>query len=332
MRSLDKAAATVRARVARRDRHFDPFGRTVLITGGTRGLGLELAREFGKRGARVAILGRDAIEGARAEKDLTGRGIEARSIVADVRVPAEITAAVETVRAAFGAIDILVNNAGIIQVAPLDALTLEDYRDAMETHFWAPLHATNAVLPEMRARRAGRIVNIASIGGRVSVPHLLPYSASKFALAGWSEGMRAELVRERVYVTTVIPGLMRTGSPENAQFKGRNTLEYAWFAISDSLPGVSVDVTAAERQIVEATLRGDAVTTISWPAKLAAIVHGIVPSLIDEIFGVVARFLPSNGGIGTAKRSGRASHSAAAPSPLTIATQRRAHTQNEVSS
>ncbi len=304
----------------------------MLITGGTRGLGLELAREFGRRGARVAIVGRDAVEGSRAEADLVARGIEARSIVADVRVPADIDAAVAFAHSAFGTIDILVNNAGIIQVAPLDALTLEDYRDAMDTHFWAPVHATSAVLPEMRARRSGRIVNVASIGGRVSVPHLLPYSASKFALAGWSEGMRAELVRECVYVTTVIPGLMRTGSPENAQFKGRNTLEYAWFSISDSLPGISVDVVAAARQIVDATLRGDAVTTISWPAKLAAIAHGIAPSLIDEIFGVVARFLPSNGGIGTAKRSGHASHSAASPSLLTIATQRRAHTQNEVSS
>jgi short-subunit dehydrogenase len=186
-----------------------------------------------------------------------------------------------------------------------------------------------AVLPAMRARRSGRIANIASIGGRVSVPHLLPYSASKFALAGWSEGLRAELIRERVYVTTVIPGLMRTGSPENAQFKGRHRQEYAWFAIADSLPGVSIDVVDAATAIVDATLRGDAVVTLSLPAKLLAVVHGLAPSLLVETLGVIARFLPRMGGIGTGKRAGHDSHSALAPSPLTALTQERAVTQNE---
>ncbi len=330
MRYIDQTAKRVRTWFGPTDRRIDVRGRTVFITGGTRGLGLQIAREFGRRGAKVAICGRDAAETERARLDLALRGVAVFATVADVRLPAEIERAIAAARATFGPIDVLVNNAGIIQVAPLDALTVDDFREAMDTHFWASYHASNAVLPEMRSRRSGRIVNISSIGGRVSVPHLLPYSASKFALAGWSEGMRAELVRERVYVTTVIPGLMRTGSPENAQFKGRNRLEYGWFSISDSLPLLSVDVVGAARAIVEATERGDAVLTISFPAKLAAIVHGLAPSFVSEVLGVVARLLPANGGIGSAKRRGSESHSSVSPSLLTIATQRRAQTQNEV--
>ena len=121
----------------------------------------------------------------------------------------------------YGSIDVLINNAGIIQVGPLDHMKLSDYDDAMKTHFWGPLFLVLAVLPHMRNQGGGRIVNISSIGGRISVPHLVPYSASKFALAGLSDGLRAELARDQIVVTTVCPGLMRIGSPINAAFKGQ---------------------------------------------------------------------------------------------------------------
>lgn len=302
----------------------------MLITGGSRGLGLELAREFGQRGCNVAICARDQAELDRAAVDLRARTIAVETIRADVRDRDDVERAVRDTIDRFGSIDIIVNNAGTIAVAPFDALTTADYEDAFATHFWAAYYAVEAVLPAMRARRSGRIVNIASIGGRVSVPHLLPYSASKFALVGWSEGLRAELVRDRVYVTTVVPGLMRTGSPENATFKGRNRLEYAWFSTSDSLPFLSVDVTFAAKAIVDATERGAAERTISAPAKVASIAHGLFPALVTELLGVAARVMPPNGGIGREKRRGRDSHSVFSPSPLTTSTQRRAATQNEV--
>jgi NAD(P)-dependent dehydrogenase (short-subunit alcohol dehydrogenase family) len=325
-----QAAQRVRKRAARTDRHMESAGRSVLITGGSRGLGLELAREFGRREARVAICGRDADELARAEADLRARGVDIVTFVADVRDRSEVERAVAAATERFGVLDILVNNAGVIEVGPLEAITMADYEDAMATHFWGPLFSIEAVMPAMRARRSGRIVNIASIGGRISVPHLLPYSASKFALVGLSEGLRAELIRDRVYVTTVLPGLMRTGSPENATFKGRNTLEYAWFSIGDSLPFVSIDVTEAARAIVDAAERGDAELTLTLPAALLSIAKGVFPSAVVEVLGVVARLLPTFGGIGTRSRRGKQSHSALSPSPLTIATQRAAVSQNEV--
>src|SRR5436309_7591109 len=107
-------------------------------------------------------------------------------------------------------------------------MTVEDFEETMRVHFWGPLYATLAALPHLRKQDTGRIVNISSIGGRIAVPHLAPYSASKFALAGLSDGLRTELAREGIYVTTVFPGLMRTGSHVNAQFKGKRRAEFTW--------------------------------------------------------------------------------------------------------
>jgi NAD(P)-dependent dehydrogenase (short-subunit alcohol dehydrogenase family) len=146
-----------------------------------------------------------------------------------------------------GPIDALINNAGTITVGPLDTMRLADFHEAMNINLWGALHAILAVLPDMRSRHSGRIVNIASIGGKLTVPHLLPYSVSKFALVGLSEGLRVELARDGIQVTTICPGLMRTGSPRHAFFKGRHRAEYAWFSISDSLPLVSMDAPSAAR-------------------------------------------------------------------------------------
>src|SRR5215218_7370804 len=215
---------------------YDFEGKTVLITGGSRGLGLVLARGFAAEGANVAICARDPQELERARADLASRGARALAFPCDVTDRAQVKELVEVVTRHFGRIDVLVNNAGVIEVGPLEVMTLEDYEEAMKTHFWGPLYATLAVLPEMRGRRDGRIVNIASIGGKISVPHLLPYSASKFALVGLSEGLHHELAAEGINVTTVCPGLMRTGSPRQADVKGQVRKELAWFSISDALP------------------------------------------------------------------------------------------------
>ncbi len=321
------AAAAFAARAALRFvRRYDLRDKVAVVTGGSRGLGLVIARELVARGAHVAICARDAAALERARVDLGG---DAVAVVCDVTIPAEVVRMIEEVRARFGQIDVLVNNAGIIEVGPMDLMTDADFERAFRTHVWGPLHAMRAVLPEMRARKSGRIVNIASIGGKISVPHLLPYSASKFALVGLSAGMRTELLPDRVYVTTACPGLMRTGSPRNASFKGKHRAEYAWFAISDSLPLVSISAEAAARDIVDALEHGDAEVVVSGTAKLATKLAGLLPNLTQEVLGVVARFLPGPGGAGTEAHTGAASASAAAPSILTTLTERAAARNNE---
>jgi short-subunit dehydrogenase len=182
----------------------------------------------------------------------------------------------------------------------------------------------------MRRRRAGRIVNISSIGGKLSVPHLLPYSASKFALVGLSEGLRAELAKDNIIVTTVCPGLMRTGSPRNAIFKGDHRAEYAWFSISDALPVTSMQAERAARQIITACKRGKAEVILSFQAKLAVFFHGLFPGLTADILGLINRLLPGPGGVGSERVRGADSQSSLSPSWLTKLNEEAAARNNEM--
>lgn len=269
-------------------------GKTVLITGASRGLGLLLARRFLQEGARVIISGREPETLHRASAELAHLGGELLAVECDVRDQVQVDAMVSEVHERFGAVDVLVNNAGVIQTGPLESMTLEDFREAMDTHFWGPLYTTLSVLSEMKQRGEGRIVNISSIGGRLAAPHLIPYDASKFALTGLSDGLRAELAQDGIFVTTVCPGLMRTGSPPNAYFKGDHEKEYTWFFLSDSLPGMSVNAERAAREIVEACRRGDAELIIGLAAKLGVLARTLAPNLTAGLLAFVNRRLPQD--------------------------------------
>jgi len=325
------AGAYLAARaVYRRLNEYDFRGKSVLITGGSRGLGLLLARGLAAEGARVAVCARDPHELERARADLAARGANAFVFPCDVTDRAQVRELVEVVERHFGGVDVLVNNAGVIQVGPLETMTLADFEQAMAVHFWGPLYTTLAVLPGMRARGEGRIVNISSIGGKIAVPHLVPYSASKFALAGLSDGLRAELAKDGIVVTSVFPGLMRTGSPRNANFKGQHRAEYAWFAISDSLPVSSISASRAAAQVIDACRRGQAELIISTQAQAAAKFRALFPEATADILGAVNRLLPAPGGIGRARAKGRESESALAPSFLTALSESAARRNNEV--
>src|SRR5947207_4943379 len=118
----------------------------------------------------------------------------------------------------------------------------------MMLQLWLPYDLSMTAIPHPRRVGEGRVVNIASIGGKVAIPHLAPYCASKFALVGLSDAIRAELARDNICVTTVCPGLMRTGSHLNASFKGDHRREFAWFSLGAALPIFSIDANRAARQ------------------------------------------------------------------------------------
>ena len=292
-------AAWLAMRLAR-GRHAISFAdRVVVITGGSRGLGLVLARRLVDEGAHVVLLARDTSELARARADLEARGQGAvTTFRCDVRRRGEVRATVDAILGQLRRVDVLINNAGVIQVGPLENMTEEDFENAMATHFWGPLHMMLELLPGMRHRRFGRIVNISSIGGKVAVPHLGPYSASKFALVGVSDAMRAELDRYDVRVTTVTPGLMRTGSPVNAQFKGRHDQEFAWFKVASSIPGLTIDADRAAARIIEACRFGDPSLTITPQAALLAAANAAAPAAVARAMMLVSRLLPRTGGPG----------------------------------
>ncbi len=323
-------AALAAGRAVRRRRAIDFAGRVVVITGGSRGLGLVLARQLAAEGARLCLLARDEAELARAAEQFPP-GLDVMTVRCDIRRRADVRAAVDGILERWSVIDILINNAGVIQVGPLEHMTADDFENAMATHFWGPLHLMFETVPAMRRRGFGRIVNVASIGGRIAVPHLAPYCASKFALVGLSDAVRTELDQYGIRVTTVSPGLMRTGSPRKASMKGQHESEYAWFAISDSLPGLSTSAENAARQIVEACRYGDPELTITLPAKLAMIVNHVAPTAVANAMILANQLLPGpNNGDGEQSRRGAESTSRWAPSAATVLTDKAAVVNNEV--
>jgi NAD(P)-dependent dehydrogenase (short-subunit alcohol dehydrogenase family) len=273
-------------------REVDLAGRVVLITGGSRGLGLLMAREFASEGCRLVICARDPQELEAAEQDLSARGAEVLALQCDVADCEQVRQTIARATERFGGIDVLVNNASVIQVGPVATMTVEDFERALAINFWGGVYATFEVLPQMRERRSGRIVNITSIGGKVAVPHLLPYDCAKFATVGFSEGMRAELAKEGITVTTIVPGLMRTGSPPNAFFKGNIEREWDLFSLSSATPLTTMSAVRAARRIVQATKRGEAEVTLTWQAKLLRLTHDLFPGATADLLGVVNRLLP----------------------------------------
>jgi NAD(P)-dependent dehydrogenase (short-subunit alcohol dehydrogenase family) len=324
------AAAFAGSRLVRRGRAIDFAHRVVVITGGSRGLGLVLARRLAAEGARLCLFARDEAELQRAAQQFP-RDVDVMTVRCDVRRRADVRAAIDTVLDRWQVIDILINNAGVIQVGPLEHMTEQDFENAMATHFWGPLHLMFETVPSMRRRGFGRIVNIASIGGRVAVPHLAPYCASKFALVGLSDAVRTELDQYGIRVTTVTPGLMRTGSPRNAEMKGRHEAEYAWFAISDSLPGVTASAERAAQQIIDACRYGDPELTITVPARIAMVANHFMPALVAHAMVLANRILPGvNEASGDVKKRGSESTSKWAPSAATVLSEKAAVVNNEV--
>lgn len=324
------AAALAGRAIYRRLRRYDFLDATVLLTGGSRGLGLVLARQLADQGARLILCARDPQELEQARADLQARGHAALTFACDVTSRAQVQEMIDQLTARGITIDVVINNAGTIQAGPMESMTIEDYEEAIQTHFYGPLFVTEAVLPSMRRAGAGRIVNISSIGGRISVPHLLPYSASKFALVGYSLGLRSELARAGIVVTTVCPGLMRTGSPRNAWFKGQHQAEHAWFKISDSLPLASISAPRAAAQIIDACRYGDAFVVLGAPAKVADKLYSLAPGLGAETLAIVNRLLPGPGGIGQRRARGYESETALSESFLTTLTKRAAASNNEI--
>jgi NAD(P)-dependent dehydrogenase (short-subunit alcohol dehydrogenase family) len=285
-----------------RPRRFQLKGRVVLITGGSRGLGLLIARELAGAGCRLVICARDQRELDQAAGDLTARGAQVLAVRCDVSAPDEVEQLVLATLQRFGAIDVLINNAGVLDVGPLESMTVADFDAALAVNFWGTVYASFAVLPLMRAQGDGRIVNITSIGGKVAVPHLLPYDAAKFAAVGFSEGLAAEVAKDGIVVTTVVPGLMRTGSPINVAYHGEPAREYLWFTLGDLTPLTSMNAVRAARRIVRALQRGEAEVTLGWQAKLLRLAHALMPATTIRGLALINRMLPSGGDSGVRQR------------------------------
>jgi short-subunit dehydrogenase len=267
-------------------------GKVAVVCGGSRGLGRAVARELARKGASVAICARspDDLESASAE--LASFGVPVLAAVCDLRSEDDTRAFLGAVAATLGDIDVLVANAATLTVAPIEATSASDFHEAMGSIFDTALHPALAVLPAMQARRAGTIALITSIGGKIGVPHLAPYSAAKFAVVGFAEALRAEVKKDAVHVLTVVPGLMRTGSHLRAKFRGDPEKELAWFGASAIAPVLSIDADRAARRIVRSIARGDRELVYTPAARIAVRTHDLAPSLWSFVMSLAGRMLP----------------------------------------
>ena len=305
----------------------------VVITGGSRGLGLALAHRFGHAGDQLVLNARNQTELEQARDMLMDQGSvqsagDVLLVAADLTDPGQAANLIDRAFQHFGRIDVLINNAGIIEVGPIENQPLEAFTRAMDTNFYAALHTILTALPrlleqEKRNGRRASIVNISSIGGKIPVPHLLPYVASKFALTGFSEGLHAELRLKGIRVTTVCPGLMRTGSSIQAQFTGNAAKEYRWFALGATTPGLAATTHHAADRIFHAAEAGCAEITITPQAWLAARIVGVAPSTSQVIAALASQYLlPDAPGHPTPLVTGSQIERRATPSAL-----ERAHNQ-----
>ncbi|GAA5159500.1 SDR family NAD(P)-dependent oxidoreductase [Ornithinimicrobium tianjinense] len=266
-----------------------PTQPVALVVGGSRGLGLIIVKDLVSRGYRVALCGRDL---ATAEE--AAREAGATAYRCDVREREQVFDLVRDVERDLGAVDVLIHVAGIIQVGPAETMTLEHFDAAVGTMLMGAVNAAWAVLPGMRERGHGRIGVVTSIGGKVSPPHLLPYATAKFGAVGFTEGLAAELAGTGVTATTLVPGLMRTGSHEGATFTGDHAAEFAWFGPAASLPLLSMDAERAARRMVDGVLDGKPVVQLSAMTHLATRFHGLSPTLTVHLMSVMNRLLPSS--------------------------------------
>ena len=263
-----------------------------LVAGGSRGLGLLIARELHQRGYLPVIAARSAAELEQAARRLASQRITVGTEVLDVSDADQVERVVARLERESGPVEVLLCVAGVIQVGPLAAMERSDFVEAVDVMLWGPVNTALAVLPAMRRRGRGRIGIVTSVGGLIAAPHLLPYSTAKFGAVGFARGLRSELSGTGISVTTVAPGLMRTGSHVRAQFRGDVAREYSWFAAAASMPLLSMNATRAARRIVDGVLRGRPVVLLTPLAQVAGRVDAIAPRLGSAVLSVTARLLP----------------------------------------
>jgi NAD(P)-dependent dehydrogenase (short-subunit alcohol dehydrogenase family) len=248
-------------------------GKTVVVTGGGGGLGLAIARAFGRRGAQVALLDRDEIALAEAIRDLHAEGIDATAHGVDVTDAKACESAMAAIAAQTGGIDILVNNAGISQHAPFAQTDPAVFRKVVEVNLFGSVHCTKAALESLRSRR-GRIVAISSVAGFAPLLDRTGYAASKHALHGFFDTLRAELAGDGVTVTVVCPAYVDTKIDAHALAGDGGRLEKPKRVVGRVLPPEVV----AEK-IVDAALARKERLLVSGVAKIAWWVSRITPGL-----------------------------------------------------
>lgn len=236
---------------------------TVLITGASQGIGRAIASEFARHGFNIVLAARSADRLNQAVAELQANHHSAIAVPTDVRDPEQVQNLVQKTLDQFGTVDVLVNNAGIYISGPARQFSLDDWHQAIDTNLWGYIHMIHALLPHFEERQAGTIVNIGSIGGKVPLPYLVPYTTTKFAITGLTQALRAELQHKGIHVCGIYPNLIKSRFLERAIFRGN-----------------SVDDAQDRRKQVEQTLQ---MPLIEKPEKVARAVWDAVEHQRDDV-------------------------------------------------
>jgi short-subunit dehydrogenase len=249
-------------------------GTRILITGASQGIGKALAEAAAARGAKVIVCARKIELLEEVAQQIRAKGGTIVVVQADITVPADRQKLVEAAQQAFGGLDILVNNAGIGATGHFADCGPERLRQIMEVNFFGLTETTRAFLPMLKQGNQPAIVNISSIAGKRGIPARSEYSASKFAVQGFSEAIRAELAKDGVDVLVVCPGLTQTNF-------SANMIEQKALVALDHMRGMSAEDVAAHT--LKAIEKGRNETCLTFKGKMMVLVSRFLPWVADII-------------------------------------------------
>lgn len=254
-----------------------------IITGASRGIGAALAQVFAAEGARLVLASRSEERLNAVARTLGASAGRVLVVPTDMRQTEQVRRLVERTVETFGTVDILVNNAGIGIYAPYDEVVWEHFVEMWEVNFFGAVCAMREVAPIMKRRGRGTIVNISSVAGRIPLPFMAGYCATKFALNAFSDSVRMELAREGIRVVIVCPGRVRTPFHDRAYYDGR-AKEYR------GRLGGGISAERVARVTLRAVLGGQREVAVPWVMRLAIGFRTLFPALTDRLIrGVLWR-------------------------------------------
>lgn len=260
---------------------FNPKNKVVLVTGASSGIGREVALGFGRKGAKVALVARNITALKQTKEKILQEGGCAETFPVDLKNYSDFPALIEKIDRHFWApVAILVNNAGAVVLGSVMDVPTDEFSDNLAINFLAPVALTKAVIPGMKKKGCGQIINISSGCGWRGLPGVAAYSASKFALNGFSESLRVELAPHGIDVILFSPGRVDTGIATRSN-------KYGGGQQSDEGPSLSPE--QAAQKIIEASKNRKRETLLSFRAKLAFHLNYWFPSLLDSLLTRVTK-------------------------------------------